>query len=104
VRLSAKKAAMNLANATNLDRKCGVKVKMVRHRAIPQVARYPGQKKSGLSPTHFSVLLRSALKAKPKDKFVCLLRIRRFAPDFNASRPAGDARFSLNKEHFSCRL
>jgi hypothetical protein len=77
---------MNLANATNLDRKSGVKMKMVRRRAGPQVARYPGQKKSGLSPTHFSVLLRSA--AKPKDKFVCCFRIRRSGVNFNATRPA----------------
>src|ERR1700691_3979411 len=62
---------------------------MLRHWASPQAARYPGQKKSGLSPTHFSVLLRSALKAKPKDKFVCPLRIRRFQVKFNGSRPLG---------------
>jgi hypothetical protein len=56
---------------------------MLRHWANPQAARHTGQKKSGLSPTHFSVLLRSALKAKPKDKFVCSIRIRRFPVNFN---------------------
>ena len=61
-------------------------MKMVRREAGPQVARYPGQKKSGLSPTHFSVLLRSA--AKPKDKFVCGFRIRRLRVNFNAPLPA----------------
>jgi hypothetical protein len=43
------------------------------------------QKKSGLSPTHFSVFLRCALKAKPWDKFVCFLRLRRFPLNFNGS-------------------
>jgi hypothetical protein len=84
---------MNLANATNLDRKsrarssvqCSVAGNL--GRASPQPARHPGQKKSGLSPTHFSVLLRSALKAKPKDKFVCSIRIRRLPVYFNGSQP-----------------
>jgi hypothetical protein len=90
---------MNLANAANLDGKSGVKV-MLRHTASPRVARYPGQKKSGLSPTHFSVLLRSALKAKPKDKFVCFSRIRRFRVNFNATQPAGRRRLFRQQRAF----
>jgi hypothetical protein len=35
------------------------------------------------------VLLRRVLKAKPKDKFVCHFRIRRFPVNFNAPEPAG---------------
>ena len=105
---SAKKASrivVSLARVQEIRRGPSDDWQEIWVRANPQAARHPGQKKSGLSPTHFSVLLRSALKAKPKDKFVCSFRIRRFPVEFQRSPAGGEtAAFPSIKEDFSFRL
>jgi hypothetical protein len=91
---------MNLANATNLDRKFAVKVKMLRFRVSSQAARYPVPKEKWAFAHSFLRVTPQCAEGEAKGQTCLLLKNTPFPSRFQRFPTGGKRRLFPQKRAF----